>query len=90
MTKRSPLPTTLAVLMNGRPVGQVERNGNRLTFTYDDSWLTAKNSFPLSLSMRPTGGSSFGHDAIYNWPASLGYGPPRRTSCDSVTRSPSW
>ncbi len=71
MTKRSPLPTTLAVLMNGRPVGQVERNGNRLTFTYDDNWLTAKNSFPLSLSMRPAGGSSFGHDAIYNWIAGL-------------------
>ena len=41
----------LLVLMNGRLCGVVEQADNKLSFTYDQAWLTDPFAIPLSLSM---------------------------------------
>lgn len=49
---RKKLSQLLYVYMNGVSTGQLRRESTgQLIFTYDDSWLTWKNSRPISLSM---------------------------------------
>lgn len=67
MSKRGrALPDALAVLMNGRLVGQVRRTGSRLDFVYDGDWRLYGPVIPLSLSM-PLSGSRYGHAVVSNW-----------------------
>lgn len=58
---------TLVALLSGEVVGtlmrEVGRGRARLTFTYDERWRAAEESFPLSLSM-PLASATHGHDAI--------------------------
>jgi serine/threonine-protein kinase HipA len=60
------LPDRLAVLLSGRLVGQVERDGSKLKFVYDEEWLGQGPGIPLSLSMPMTAAEHKG-DAISNW-----------------------
>ena len=64
------MPSALAVLMNGKPIGRIERQGNRLTFLYDEAWRQDAASFPLSLSM-PLTAAEHGHRAINTWISGL-------------------
>jgi serine/threonine-protein kinase HipA len=42
----------LIALLSGRPVGRVEQgHEGRLTFRYDDDWLSVESAIPLSLSL---------------------------------------
>ena len=51
------LPKSLMVLLAGRQAGVVERDSKgRLTFTYDETWRSARDAIPLSLSMPLTAG----------------------------------
>ncbi|HEX3119157.1 MAG TPA: type II toxin-antitoxin system HipA family toxin [Candidatus Acidoferrum sp.] len=59
----------LVALVENREMGRVQRDRNgRLSFTYDDRWRTAEDSFPLSLSM-PLALAEHGHSKIdaYLW-----------------------
>jgi serine/threonine-protein kinase HipA len=42
---------SLMVMADGVLMGQLERDGKRLGFTYDSTWLESPRRFPLSLSM---------------------------------------
>jgi serine/threonine-protein kinase HipA len=53
----------LVVLLDGREAGKVTRKKGKLSFNYADSWRSAPNTFPLSLSM-PLAGKEHGHTAI--------------------------
>ncbi|MDZ7627093.1 MAG: type II toxin-antitoxin system HipA family toxin [Parvularculaceae bacterium] len=53
----------LIALLDGREVGIVRQDRNRLTFTYLDSWRTAPGAYPLSLSM-PLAAAEHSHAAI--------------------------
>jgi len=64
------LPPILAVLMNGRQIGRIERQGNRLKFIYAEAWRQDAVSFPLSLSM-PLTAAEHGHEAINTWISGL-------------------
>jgi serine/threonine-protein kinase HipA len=59
------LPRSLTVLMGGVTVGQVLRDGARLSFEYDDQWRR-RGAFPLSLSM-PLPVRRHSHATISNW-----------------------
>lgn len=59
----------LVVLLNGAVVGQVYQTGNgRLSFVYDEAWRTARDTYPLSLSM-PLAAREHGHRVVsaYLW-----------------------
>lgn len=60
--------TELAVLLDGHDVGRVHRNGDRLSFNYNDDWRSSPDAYPLSLSM-PLVAARHGHEAIaaYLW-----------------------
>ncbi|GEM_PF-2595781 len=47
-------PAALEILMSGRKLGTVFRDGARLRFEYDDEWREAGPGIPLSMSMRLT------------------------------------
>jgi serine/threonine-protein kinase HipA len=70
MSRTPKLPPALAILMNGRLVGRVERNGSRLSFIYDEHWRQDQRNFPLSLSM-PLTAAAHGHETIKNWISGL-------------------
>lgn len=53
----------LIALLDGREVGVVRQDRNRLSFTYLDSWRTAPAAYPLSLSM-PLAAKEHSHSAI--------------------------
>ncbi len=53
----------LIALLDGREVGTVRFDRNRLTFTYFDAWREAPGAYPLSLSM-PLAASEHPHSAI--------------------------
>jgi len=57
-------PDALVALLEGCEVGRVSRaRGNRLTFTYDETWRATEGAMPLSLSM-PMGQAQHGHKAV--------------------------
>ena len=66
ISRSEKMPDELVVLLAGREVGRVRRDGNRLQFVYDEAWRGWEAAFPLSLSM-PLSGASHGHDVISNW-----------------------
>lgn len=58
---------TLFVLMNGLPVGKLEKFAKtNLMFTYDPSWLNTPGARPVSLSL-PLTDQSFSGDIVYNF-----------------------
>lgn len=66
MNARENLPTELVVLLSGRAVGQVVRDGSKLMFFYDDSWRQKGPGIPLSMSM-PLSKERYEHDIVSNW-----------------------
>jgi serine/threonine-protein kinase HipA len=48
---RSKTPKTLALLMSDQPMGVVERLGDKLSFTYDDTYRNRVDATALSFSM---------------------------------------
>src|ERR1700679_4050713 len=53
----------LIVLLDSREVGNVSYKNARLSFTYNDTWRSDPNAYPLSLSM-PLGSATHGHARI--------------------------
>lgn len=53
----------LIALLDGREVGSVSYKNARLSFTYNDTWSSDPNAYPLSLSM-PLGSATHGHARI--------------------------
>ena len=53
----------LIALLDGREVGNVSYKNARLSFTYNDTWSSDPNAYPLSLSM-PLGSATHGHARI--------------------------
>jgi serine/threonine-protein kinase HipA len=53
----------LVVLLEGREAGRVVRKGDRLSFTYAETWRGAPDAYPLSLSM-PLAARTHGHREI--------------------------
>ncbi len=53
----------LIALLDGREVGVVRQDRNRLSFAYLDSWRTSRGAYPLSLSM-PLAAKEHPHSAI--------------------------
>jgi serine/threonine-protein kinase HipA len=53
----------LTVLLDGSVAGRVERDGDRLTFRYEDGWRARHDAYPLSLSM-PLARAEHGHAVI--------------------------
>jgi serine/threonine-protein kinase HipA len=53
----------LIALLDGREVGNVSYKNARLSFTYNDTWRSDPNAYPLSLSM-PLGSATHGHARI--------------------------
>ena len=61
------LRNILRVLMNGIPIGQLEKTTNGvLTFVYDKTWLNTPGARPISLSL-PLGEETFSGDVVYNF-----------------------
>jgi serine/threonine-protein kinase HipA len=53
----------LIALLDGREVGNVSYKNARLSFTYNATWSSDPNAYPLSLSM-PLGSATHGHARI--------------------------
>ncbi len=57
----------LNLLMNGIPVGQLQKNKNgSLVFVYAESWLNTPGARPISLSL-PLIERPFSGDIVYNF-----------------------
>jgi len=53
MSSSDDAPDTLVVLLDGRPIGRVERRAGGLRLSYDDGYLDDPNATPLSMAMAP-------------------------------------
>ncbi len=53
----------LIALLDGREVGAIRHDRNRMTFTYADAWREAPGAYPLSLSM-PLAAAEHPHAAV--------------------------